>query len=130
MFEFNKDYKERDKIIFGNEIDWDKSPGRIIRFESMSIETLQLLMDKKFIDPEETQNYSPPVKDLIEFMLEYPNVTALGYVVSPKRKDYRVSIEGVKGENPSKECQIKFANLFLRADEFVCNDKMIYCWYD
>ena len=125
-----KNVKDRDKIIFGS---YNKKTysGGIRRFDGITKDQLKLLLDKKFINPDEKQNACPSVSQIYEFMTKYPDYQAHGYAVSPEREDYRVSLEGVmkNGPSESKEEMHDFTKLFRNADEFQMNDKM-YCWFD
>ncbi len=129
-FEYNKDWEKRDELISG-EADIEKYRwGGIYHFKEMNVDTLKALLDEHFADPEEQQNDAPCIKDIYDFMVDHPGFTAYGYVVSPERHDYRVSIEGVDGTYAEKDMEtIKdFTDLFRYADEFDIEN--LYCWYD
>lgn len=124
----NKDYKDRDYIIFGASIGTDYD---IMSFSQLTGEKCKELMDENFADPEDRQNEAPSFKEFTEFCLKYPKVTAYGYVVNPNREDYRVTIEGLdyKGKT-SKQMIIDFTSLCEDADDFVANNDELFCWYD
>ena len=130
-FEFNRDIKTRDEIIFG-EYDEKKYHGGVRRFENLDLTALEKLVDQKFIDLEDAQNASPTVEEFLAFMKAYPDYTAHGYtVVNIDRNDYRVTLEGI-GKNyeaNDKEELKDFVKMFHSADE-LCIDKTMYCWYD
>ena len=129
--ELNKDIATRDKLIFGKyRPNIYEHNGGIQYYEEMSLATLRLLLDKKFIDPEERQNLAPSVQEIYDFMLKYPQYKAHGYAVSDKRDDYRVSIEGViKGKKTDSPQEFQeFRELFKYADEF--NPNTMYVWFD
>jgi len=126
--ELNKDSKARDLIIFDKLVE---DNGDIIRFEGLTLEKLDRLLDQKFADPEETQNDSPSTKEIYDFMKEHPGFTAHGYVVSRKRNDYGISLEGVEYRgNYNKKVLLKFLDLFAYADELTTKDKYLRAWYD
>jgi len=58
----NKDYKTRNKIIFGVE---EPEGGDCIHFEDLNVDQLDQLIDQDFIDMEECQNLSPTTEDFL-----------------------------------------------------------------
>lgn len=105
--------------------------GGCEHFERLPLDDLNLLLDEGFIDPEECQNCSPTTMEFKEFMEMYPGVTLHGYIVSPERSDYRVTIEGFEYHgNVSKEMLKMFIDKFRFADDFTCDDDYLYCWFD
>jgi hypothetical protein len=67
-------------------------------------------------------------------MQNYPEVRAHGYVVSPDRDDYRVTIEGLecpefKLTEDSFGLYINFVKLCRHADELEINSEL-YSWWD
>ena len=107
------------------------------RFKGMSITAAEALIAHGFLDPEETQNDSPTVREFIDFAKEHldANFTFHGYVVGPERNDCRVSFEGIESNNDeiSKETLLDFVKMFLveyPADDTDVGDDRLYCWYD
>ena len=128
MLKLNKNHIERDEILG---IDMGTYNGGIISYTGLTLEKLELLIEKKFVDPGEAQNSAPLIQDMLEFMREHPDFTAHGYAVSPDRSDYRVSIEGLTLKRPpSTEEMIAFTDMFRHADEFSCDKEGCHCWYD
>ena len=66
-FAMNKDYERREQIIFGESYDSKKYPGGCRNFRGMTVETLQQLVDEKFADTEDNQNYAPTLGKLLEY---------------------------------------------------------------
>ena len=135
--ELNKNYIERDLIIFDEEIDWSKSSGGIQSFK-IGLDKLEALFVKKFINPKDRQNASPTNKQFFEFMKKhdkYPLI-AHGYAVSPRRNDYRVSIEGLL--MPERYVDEKIKRIFLTWTHVTGEHKPdsyhdggdLYCWWD
>lgn len=122
--------KERDIIIFGKH-DRKAYIGGMRRFENLSLDALKQLVDLNYINLNEKQNKCPSVREILEFMEKYPDYTTHGYVISAKRNDYRVSLEGVEKKTPaaSLEERTDFDKLFKNPDEVVVLNRM-YCWYD
>ena len=112
-FEYNKDQKGRDKL-FGIQ----EPKGDYISYRELNVGTLQILLDEKFANPDETQNEAPSVQECYDFMRKYPEFTAHGYLIGKERDDYRVSIEGVEGEAKSDQALQEFIDIFKYADEF------------
>lgn len=130
MFGLNRNVKIRDKIIFGK---YEPATyiGGIKRFENLSLGTLKKLVSLNFISLDDRHNCCPKVINIINFMEKYPDYTALGYAVSAKRADYRVSLEGVSKNSFAdtiKEFD-DFLYLFRDADEINTDTKM-FCWFD
>lgn len=126
-FEYNKDEKRRCEILGIN----PTYGGGYYGIHKMDINQLNMLLDEKFIDPEECQNCSPSTMEFKEFMEAYPNVTAHGYIISPDRSDYRVTIEGLEyNGHVTRKMMEEFTELFRHADDFTCNRNCLYCWYD
>jgi hypothetical protein len=124
MFKFNTNQKRRDEILgITCKDDYE-------RFEDINVETLKILLDEKFADPEETQNYSPSIQEFYEFMVKYPEFRAIGYAVGRGRSDYRVSIEGLEGKGKTKQALFDFISEFRNADEFDVDEDGQRCWYD
>lgn len=134
MFGYNKDDKKRQQIIeehgywtYGYK---DKVKYDLLYFAIDSV-GLKMLIDEKFADPEDRQNNAPSLGDIQKFIETHPNFKACGYIVTPERDDYRVSIEEVRGEELSREDICDFANAFHTADEFkVLDDGSCRAWYD
>lgn len=116
----------RDQIIWG-----DKSPALFARIDSITLEQLHELNDNGFLDLDQTQNESPSVAEIMDFMTKFPQFTAHGYAISSSRPDMRVSLEGVECHSPlDKEATRAFIALFRLADEFELTDTYARCWYD
>lgn len=130
MCRLNKDEKQRDLIIFGN-YDTKYYPGGVRYFKNLSLDKLEQLIDGNFISLSERQNNAPSVKEIYEFMKQYPGYTAHGYTVSVMRDDYRVSLEGVFKDCGASSMQEfdEFTELFNCADDFLTGTIM-YCWFD
>ena len=105
--------------------------GGVEYFHTLSAETLQTLIDEGFADPNYTQNDAPSTQDILDFIREYPEFTAIGYAVSPDRPDCRISLEGVEGTVDLKsEAFLKFVMGFRDADEFIIDiDGTCKAWY-
>ena len=126
---YNKDDNRRQEIL-GIDVDWMERRGGTASIDNVTVEQLKLLIDEKFADPEECQNDAPSIQDIYDFMENYPEFVAHGYIVSPNRTDYRVSLEGVKLERkPTPDELQDFTTLFRHADTFDIVDGC-YCWFD
>ena len=115
----NGDYKTRDTILFGKQ-DVDYSLGGIQYFTTTP-QVIKELIAKKFIDEMDYQNSSPTIKEFIRAVDGYEDhVRFSGYAVSPKRDDYRVSIDAIDIDIPyeDKDMVSFFVESFHGADEF------------
>lgn len=148
MFSLNKDYKLRDRIIFGKEIDWQPAsykkgkaappPAGIKYFILLDVFRLEKLVELKLIDLNQAQNLSPTVARFFKFMKKYPMTAAHGYAVSPNRDDYRVSIEGIQCYSPLGLIPKKYMNIFNSfcmtsfsfPDEIILDRFECYSWWD
>lgn len=132
-FEYNDDYKTRDRLIFGKDMDYrGKKHGETYSFKDMDATLLKTLIAEKFIRPDETQNNSPMTSEILEMIENVPQVRAHGYVVSPHRRDYRMTLEGIEAIGVSLD-DMEYLILACRcADEFRLNlkDGYIRAWWD
>jgi len=139
----NNQIKERELIVFGKTLTENDYMGGIIRFK-ITPDTALLLIDKMYLDPKETQNESPTAKTMIDWALAHHSpqnntiVHLHGYMASHKRKDCRITLEGLdaKWQLPKvngvldKSIALDFCNAFHGADEFECDETHGYCWWD
>lgn len=129
MFDFNKDIKKRDEIIYG-EYDTEKYFGGYRRISDMSVELVKKLIDLKFIDPTETQNLSPSIQEFVDWAERHEGFVFDGYAISLDRSDYRVSIEEIhRWGDYTKEELKDFVDMFAGADEFE-TDGGLSAWWD
>jgi hypothetical protein len=130
----NQSLEERDNFVKENCCGVESRGGTegydIFSFEGMDYKTAQTCIKNGWLDPKETQNDSPSVKEIIDFLKANPSFTAIGYVVSPKRPDTRISFEGVIAtKEPSVKEYREYVNTFRHADEF--DSGMPYrAWFD
>ena len=132
----NGDYITRDKYIFG-EYNINKYCGGVRRFNCRRA-TLQHLVANNFGDEEECQNYSPSIKEFLDITegFEEEDISFQCYAVSPKRDDYRITVEGVsiKIDDKDYDSLCSLVSHFRSADEFSLehgHDKLsIYAWWD
>lgn len=128
----NMDVRSRDKLIFGK-YDPNAYMGGIRRFEGMPYSTLSKLIDGDYVDLNDAQNYAPSISELYEFASSDPSAyTFDGYVVSPQRSDYRVSIDSINRVTPFAQAEdvVDFAEFIKYADEFEINQNGGTAWWD
>ena len=127
-FKYNQNEKKRNEIL---EIEVDEDPRySTFHFEDLTLDKLDELIKKKFVDPDEQQNDAPSIGEFRDWMEQHPTFTAHGYAVCHPREDYRVSIEGVEGYPETREDLMDFVLMFRYADDFVIGMDRCYCWYD
>lgn len=119
LADYNMDQELRDsKLIKPRFWDTHEYSGGVKHFRDMDYETLQWMVDNKFADLTERQNYSPTISRFLAFLDANPKFRAIGYVVDKGRSDYRLSVEGVTGEDLSATDLLVFADFAHGADEF------------
>ena len=117
--------QQNDKGVF---VDYD-----ILPFRGLTAKGMATLISEGFADSEDAQNCAPTYKEIMDFIEVHPDFTAHGYIVTPERDDYRVTVEGVAGYTDDCGEERAFAKMFRRADEYECNEHGDgYCraWYD
>jgi len=135
QMEMNMDQELRDSKLFrplwAIKYGGDPYMGGVMRFAEMDYDTLQWMVDNRFADPEERQNDSPSISEFLKFLKLLPNFRAIGYVVDKERSDYRLSVEGITGDNLAAIDIIDFVNFAREADEFEINlDGTCRAWWD
>lgn len=138
MSKMNKNYQEREMILFNRAYDKEKYTGGCCWFNDLHLDKLSLLIDLHYANPKDCQNYAPSIMEIKEFLQEmelrgFIGWTAHGYAVSPDRDDYRISIEGVEFRRSfpmTEEERVLFENVFGGADEFVYGDFYARAWFD
>ena len=129
--------QERDKFVikttgirYPKLEDVEKGDYDIFSFEGLDYKTAKKAVDKGWLDPKETQNSSPSVGEIMDFIKENPSFVAHGYVVTPARPDTRISFEGVIAvKKPSTKEYNAYIDTFRQADEFD-NAWPFRAWYD
>ena len=131
-YDLDKEHaNQRDIILFHEPYDESKYGGGVRDFDGLTYKGYQQLLELRVIDPGETQNDSPSVREIAEFLKKHPNFTAHGYATSKKRDDYRVSFEGVEcGEGYTLSDVQDFFSLFKYPDSLTVDEHGMYCWYD
>jgi hypothetical protein len=136
---------ERDYILFG------PTPpvysGGVAPFTGLPIEKIQLLVEKKLLDPTCYHNCAPDFQDYIEFMEAHLGFTAHGYTYGPERigkewpsKDvdpaHTIVLEGIEARRRATDPPFDpdtirdFVVRYRHADEFEWEPDHLYCWYD
>jgi hypothetical protein len=138
----NIDEKRRLEILNDNLKSGENYSGGTMRFWNLDLKKLETLFSEEFIHPKENQNESPTNHEFLMFGRKYPFTKFHGYIVSPDRTDYRVSLEGVGFSveiNKLKDLeQFKkdFYSTFKDADEIEIESMFsntvldVYCWFD
>ena len=133
-FNYNKKFRRRDRLIFNRVGDY--SAGGTERFEDLTPEKLKKLVKLKFANPEDKQNCAPSIAKFIKrtkkWRKQYPKlkITFNGYIVSPKRKDYRITVDAVVFRHPTDFEKSWLIKLIKFIDNFPPDEKEIepnYC---
>ena len=126
-----------EKIVFGGKPTY--SSGGIEPFSHLHPSKLKQLVEEGLVDPDGSQNDSPTTQEFLEFGEQFPFVRYIGYAVSPKRPDTRLTIEGivVSETNVPEEALRSFRKAFKKfchaADELDLpyeNYKFYRAWWD
>jgi len=136
----NDQIKEREMLLFGKKLTDKDYLGGVVRFDEITIPTAQRLIELGYLEPTERQNESPTAETMIEWGKKWndkyglPIVFVHGYVVSHKREDCRITLEGIRcfwlGLPNLREMIDDFINQFRNADEFSYDEEHGFCWWD
>lgn len=131
-FKYNKDDQRRKEILGLSDISNNRE---IIYFEDIDKNSVKLLIDENFLDPEDAQNCSPTAKDIYDFIsnpVGDADYTVSGYIVSPARDDYRTTITSISGFCCDKESLASFVEFARYADELEIStdSNSVYAWWD
>lgn len=91
------DEKLRNEIVrpyLDRDLPWGKHYD-LVGFSDLPLKILKELVDKKFTFKDIAQNDSPTIGEFMDMMTRFPILKAHGYIVTAKRHDYRVSVEGL-----------------------------------
>ena len=98
-FPYNRDHEARDELV-GLDVRWGVDDvGGTISIE-VDAATVEDLLEAGFLDPYMSQNLGASAWEIFQFMCDHPASFAMGYVVSPDREDYRVTIDGIFANGP------------------------------
>jgi hypothetical protein len=124
----NFDDKRRMELLG---IDSPKYRGGVVRFQNLDASRLKMLIDEGFASVEDAQHHSPSLGEVFKYIQQYPEFMASGYAVSPRRSDYRISIDGVMGKvDVDSDAYNDFIRLFNAADEFESTDGFCRAWFE
>jgi hypothetical protein len=134
---YKADHRQRDLILKGF-FDSKEYVGGTKRFSKLPLELLELLVLEGHTDPEDYQNNSPSIKDLLVFAKQMSEKGYYfffgGYAVSPSRDDYRVSIDTINIKyyfDNSNHLNNKIIEKFFKdADEKDVEQGNMRFWYD
>ncbi len=138
----NSDFEFRDRILFGNPIDWQHRklpPGCSERFDTLNIDGLEALLKAEFMLPQSTMNGSPRVQDFADFLramrAQSIDFYLEGFTFDPSHKngEGRVYLEGILREGPySPEIGFAFAKFVApwKPDELSLEPELLRAWWD
>jgi hypothetical protein len=134
-FVYSRDYQTRDTIIFGTSLEWSEVFGGAKNFYNLSIDQLQQLVDSGFASPIEKHNESPAIIEFLTFariqLFKGFIFTFEGYVVSPFREDYRVSIDGIVFNGTCEPELVADFQAFVGCpDELDIKPNYLRAWWD
>lgn len=130
----NKDIKRRDELIFGDydPLEYSGNSGGVRKFNGISVQTLKQLLEENFTDPDDDQNGSPSVREMLEFSEKWNNKYVFGgYAVEIWRDDYRVSLDSIWREdleNLTADERKAFIDFAGEVDEL--DEENMSAWWD
>ena len=135
FFKMNEEQAEqREQLLFHRPYDEKNyEMGGIAYFDEITVKTAKRLIELGFVDPEDRQNCSPTMQEMVDFCDDDTDMWYLhGYAVSPNRADCRVTFEGVGSNlNLGVTEALDFMRVFRFADEIDCEvGSCAYCWFD
>ena len=124
----NRNQERRDEILG---IKGERFFGGCETINHLTLKQLEQLIEEDFIELEECQNDSPTINDFYNLMKQHPEVCAHGYAVEVKRRDYRITLEGLRYTGlVSPQLAAAFTKLCRHADEFELDENYLYSWWD
>ncbi len=136
-----KDFQQRDEILFGKSVDWQNRkfpPGVCERFEELDAKAMEKLLALGFMRLSQTMNATPTVESFLEFAneMEQKGFTCKfeGFAFDPRfAGNQEVSLEGIyyRGDYPP-EIGLAFAKFVCsyQSDELSLEDKFLRAWWD
>lgn len=130
-----KEANIREQILFGQEYSEETYDLGGIRNFDLTFDQAKKLIENGFLEELDQQNFAPTAGEFVDFMMTHnpDNWRLTGYAVSPKRKDVRISIDGIRSVTPLTEKKDieDFFGLFRTADEFEFSfSEPVRCWFD
>jgi hypothetical protein len=134
---YKADHRQRDLILKGFFTDKDYIGGSR-RFSNLPLELLELILLENHTDHNEKHNNAPSIRDLIIFAKQMSEKGYYfffnGYAISPKRDDYRVSVDTINIKyyfDNSNHLNNKIIEKFFKdADEKDLDNGTMRFWYD
>jgi hypothetical protein len=134
---YKADHRQRDLILKGFFTDKDYIGGSR-RFSNLPLELLELILLENHTDHNEKHNNAPSIRDLIIFAKQMNEKGYYfffnGYAISPKREDYRVSVDTINIKyyfDNSNHLNNKIIEKFFKdADEKDLDNGTMRFWYD
>ena len=129
---YNRSVALRDEIIFGK-YEPEEYLGGIRRFNGLTLDKLEKLVEDKYMALGDRKNAAPPVEVFIDFMVKFPGYGVTGFTISIERSDYGMLIDGIEkldGGYDTTDEMDEFYKLFREADDFTIGTKAMSCWFD
>ena len=110
--------------------------GGTAQYTKMTLSVLNELIDNNFVNLDEKQNNAPTVGEFRDFLLKHKDkeIYLHGYMVSPNREDYRISVEGLEAPLSRTGDDMDFTDeiyqAFCNADVIDFRGCKFFCWYD
>ncbi|WP_285552868.1 hypothetical protein [Actinoplanes regularis] len=129
-FPFNRDAARRDRLLpfldlLGNGETFTGGAGF---FGPVDAAGLAVLLDGKWLDPDDRQNAAPSAWEIFQFVCDHPGTHAQGYAISPDREDYRVSLETVWAPEIDNALRADALEFCADADALETSDHLECFW--
>jgi hypothetical protein len=138
----NSDFELRDRILFGQPIDWQQRklpPGCSEHFNTLDLDGLEALLQAGFILPQSTMNGTPKVQDFADFLRAMRSQSIdfylEGFAFDPgyENTEFSVALEGIRREGTySAEIGFAFAQFVApwKPDELSLEPELLRAWWD
>jgi hypothetical protein len=127
-FPYNRAWTERDTIVSVKDPS-EYRRGGVAQFEALDRTRLAVLLERRFINPDDRQNASPTMWEMFRFICDHPRVLAHGYVVEATREDYRTSIDTLY--SPTIDGRLRTdARRFCTDTDGLELGSSLECWWD
>lgn len=130
----NMDSNFRDNLFKGNILSY-YSFGGIQHYQNIDTGTLVKVLVNRFSPAFERQNDAPTLLSLMAFALRHMDNAVCffdGYLVSPSREDYRVSVDAITCYTNDSETikDLKFLARYADTKNFDYNNGRFFAWWD
>jgi len=130
-FQMNKDQTKRDRYLNIKPEDYSGNLANLTKpYTGLNAKQLEWLINNNYANPEERQNDSPCIGEFLLFIKKHLGFMVQGYAIDISRPDYRISIDGLIGEETNIDEIIEFLKFNKKADELFFSNNHQHSWWD